>query len=106
MTDEERADEYASSYGDDNIIDFGDDQLNLFPLRRWSFLDGLKAGKGMNVPTKWHKVADGDLPSEEGGWVCNQNGLPCYYDWGTEQWLDCEGIQIRTIEWCHMPHKE
>lgn len=56
--------------------------------------------------TKWHKVAHGDLPSEEGGWVCNQNGLPCFFDWGTEQWLDCEGIQIRTTEWCHMPHKE
>lgn len=55
---------------------------------------------------KWHKVADGDLPSEEGGWVCNQNGLPCFLDWGTEQWLDCEGTQIRTTEWCHMPHKE
>lgn len=55
---------------------------------------------------KWHKVADGDLPSEEGGWVCNQNGLPCYFEWGTEQWLDCEGTQIRTTEWCHMPHKE
>ena len=70
-----------------------------------AFLAGLKAGK-MNAPNKWHKVADGDLPSEEGGWVCNQNGLPCYYDWGTEQWLDCEGTQIRTTEWCHMPHKE
>lgn len=55
---------------------------------------------------KWHKVADGDFPSEEGGWVCNQNGLPCYFDWSTEQWLDCEGTQIRTTEWCHMPHKE
>lgn len=33
--------------------------------------------------TKWHKVADGDLPSEEGGWVCNQDGLPCFFDWGT-----------------------
>lgn len=61
----------------------------------------LKAGR-----PKWHKVADGDLPSEEGGWVCNQDGLPCYYDWSTEQWLDCEGTQIRTTEWCHMPHKE
>ena len=55
---------------------------------------------------KWHKIAHGDLPSEEGGWVCNQNGLPCFFDWGTEQWLDCEGTPIRTTEWCHMPHKE
>ena len=55
---------------------------------------------------KWHKVAHGDLPSEEGGWVCNQNGLPCFFDWGTEQWRDCEGTHIRTTEWCHIPHKE
>lgn len=68
---------------------------------KYGFLAGLKAGR-----PKWHKVAAGDLPSEEGGWVCNQNGLPCYFDWSTEQWLDCEGTQIRTTEWCHMPHKE
>lgn len=30
-----------------------------------AFLAGLKAGKGMNVPSKWHKVADGDLPKGE-----------------------------------------
>lgn len=66
MTDEERADEYASSYGDDNIIDFGDDHLNLFPLRRWSFLDGLKAGKDMKVPIKWHDLRKDptDVPKE------------------------------------------
>lgn len=55
---------------------------------------------------EWHKIADGELPSEECGWVCNQHGIPCYYDWSTEQWLDCEGTQIRTTEWCNMPHKE
>jgi hypothetical protein len=61
---------------------------------------------GYNKANEWHYVKDGDLPSEEGGWVCNQDGLPCYYDWSTEQWLDCEGTQIRTTEWCNMPHKE
>lgn len=40
---EEMADKYASSYKDDNIIDLGDAKVNLFPTRRWSFLDGLKA---------------------------------------------------------------
>ena len=40
------------------------------------FLAGLEAGR-----PEWHKVADGDLPSEEGGWVCNQDGLSCYFDW-------------------------
>ena len=70
--------------------------------------DGFQKGAnfGYNKVNEWHKVAHGDLPSEEGGWVCNQDGLPCYFDWGTEKWLDCEGTQIRTTEWCHMPHKE
>ena len=69
-----------------------------------AFKDG--AEFGYNKANEWHYVKDGDLPSEEGGWVCNQDGLPCYYDWSTEQWLDCEGTQIRTTEWCNMPHKE
>ena len=30
---------------------------------------GLKAGKDMNVSTKWHKVADRDLPPE----ICHQS---------------------------------
>ncbi|MBP5751450.1 MAG: hypothetical protein J6W60_01140 [Treponema sp.] len=52
---------------------------------------------------KWHKVADGDLPKNE-GWVCNQDGLPCWYDWNTEQWFACGGVPIRTIAWCETPH--
>ena len=43
MLYKEMADKYASSYGDDNIIDLGDAKVNLLPTRRWSFLDGLKA---------------------------------------------------------------
>ena len=70
------------------------------------FVAGFMKCLELNKEIKWHKVAHGDLPSEEGGWVCNQDGLPCYFDWGTEQWLECEGTQIRTTEWCHMPHKE
>jgi hypothetical protein len=52
---------------------------------------------------KWYKVADGDLPKNE-GWVCNQDGLPCWYDWNTEQWFACGGVPIRTIAWCETPH--
>ena len=96
MTDEEMADEYAV----ENWEHYENGQNDYKALKQ-AYLAGLKAGR-----QKWHKVADGDLPSEEGGWVCNQNGLPCFFDWGTEQWLDCEGTQIKTIEWCHMPHKE
>ena len=77
---------------------------DIYRYSKDSCLYGLRTG--YNKANEWHKVADGDLPSEEGGWVCNQDGLPCYFDWGTEQWLDCEGTQIRTTEWCHMSHKE
>ena len=109
MIDEEMAKDYANEYVpliapiDDRIYQVTKEDIIkiLKDCSIDSYIDGLKAGR-----PKWHKVADGDLPSEEGGWVCNQNGLPCYYDWGTEQWLDCEGTQIRTTEWCHMPHKE
>ena len=99
MTDEEMAEEYAN----ENKINFEYPGISDFVWEelKQAYLAGLKAGR-----PKWHKVADGDLPSEEGGWVCNQNGLPCFFDWGTEQWLDCEGTQIKTTEWCHMPHKE
>ena len=96
MTDEEMAVNWIRSQG------WSEETLpsDEFGQMSQAFLAGLKAGR-----PKWHKVADGDLPSEEGGWVCNQNGLPCFFDWGTEQWLDCEGTQIRTTEWCYMPHK-
>lgn len=116
MTDEEMAEEYVLNLQKKGFNCFScfscDFSKNLgfksgvpdsefFNQVEQAFLAGLKAGR-----PKWHKVADGDLPSEEGGWVCNQNGLPCFFDWGTEQWLDCEGTQIRTTEWCYMPHKE
>ena len=54
---------------------------------------------------QWHKVADGDLPKNE-GFVCNQDGLPCWFDIKNDQWLDCEGTQIRTTEWCELPKFE
>lgn len=110
MTDEEMAEAYAEVLCQTCTLDTcRHNILQTCAIKeslKQAYLDGLKAGKGMNISTKWHKVAHGDLPSEEGGWVCNQNGLPCYYDWSTLQWLDCEGTQIRTTEWCHMPHKE
>ena len=98
MTEEKMAEEYSKSVcawiEDREPLDERDIQE--------AFLAGLKAGR----LTKWHSVANRDLPKEECGWVCNQDGLPCYFDWGTEQWLDCEGTQIRTTEWSDIPHKE
>ena len=62
-----------------------------------AYLDGFHEGK-----QKWHKVAD-KIPMNE-GWVCNQDGLPCWYDLKNEQWLGCEGATVRVTEWCDMPH--
>ena len=113
MTDEERADEYASSYGDDNIIDFGDDQLNLFPLRRWSFLAGLEAGKDMNVPAKWHDLRKdpNDLPvrrciDNDGNVVrLFHNSWDKKLTWYRYDFHECEWWQMETepIAWCEIP---
>lgn len=53
----------------------------------------------------WHFLKENpkDLPRNE-GWVCNQDGLPCWYDITNDQWIDCEGTQIKTTAWCDMPH--
>lgn len=52
----------------------------------------------------WHFLRENpkDLPRNE-GWVCNQDGLPCWYDITNDQWLDCEGTQVKTTAWCNMP---
>lgn len=66
MTDEEMARAYIIK-----IYDLRKD-LEIWRIKKdneWrmvfnAFLAGLKAGKDINVLTKWHKVADGDLPKE------------------------------------------
>lgn len=57
MTDEKMADEYASKYGDDNTIKFMDGCVNLWPIRRCSFLDGLKAGRQQQSGIGWIDTA-------------------------------------------------
>ena len=69
------------------------------PTEQAIYLAGLHEGQ-----PKWHKVAD-KIPMNE-GWVCNQYGIPCWYDLEHEQWLDCEGTTLRVTEWCDMPYKE
>lgn len=105
MTDKEMADEYASNYGDDNIIDFGNGQVNLWPLRRWSFLDGLKAGK-----PKWHDLrkSPDDLPPVEGGSVTinvlTDSGYIAYYYYDESCWCDFRGNEIAPPKaWCEIP---
>lgn len=45
MTDAEIAEQYVSNQGDDNILYFGEKQINLSSLKREAFLVGLKTGK-------------------------------------------------------------
>lgn len=99
MTLEERAEEYIEK----NCKMWEEGELTVDEIVRLTYKDCAKENG-----IQWHDLRKNpnDLPSEAGGWVCNQDGLPCYFDWGTEQWLDCEGTQIRTTEWCNMPHKK
>lgn len=92
-----------------------------------SYLAGLKAGKDMNVPIKWHKVADGDLPKGENihrdvylkdryGNLYTGNYFPkdkchaedCFavefLDWGFQGSQFCKKEQIS--EWCEIPKEE
>lgn len=67
---------------------------------------GLKAGKDMNVPIKWHKVSDGDLPK-------NENDVLVY---SGEEWRMCVGryspknkaweAGCDTVAWCEIPEYE
>lgn len=96
MTDREMAEEWA----DKNItlaISMYNPQAESIAKR--AFLAGLKAGKDMNVPTKWHKVADGDLPKENKN-VLNQSGEITMYESG-RGFLGLGGIGV--IAWCEIP---
>ena len=91
-----------------------------------AFLAGLKAGKDMNVPIKWHKVADGDLPKGENihrdiylkdryGNLYTGNYFPkdkchtkdCFaveiLEWGFQGSQFCKKEQIS--EWCEIPEE-
>ena len=61
MTDEEIAVNWIRSQGwsEENL------PSDEFFEKMQTFLAGLKTGKDMNVPTKWHNVAAGDLPKGE-----------------------------------------
>ncbi len=91
-----------------NIIDFH------FDLLRETYIKGLdtglKAGRG---ETKWHKVADGDLPKRVDDYVTNigvltydhyGNGV---YKWHTPFCKACayadEVSDNEVIAWCEIP---
>lgn len=58
MTAEEMAEEWVKS----QMVHCIQEQVPYFDFAMQAYLAGLKAGK-----TKWHKVADGDLPPVETG---------------------------------------
>lgn len=95
MTDEEMAEEYASSSTSDRGY--------YYEGLKEGFLDGLKAGR-----PKWHKVADGDLPKDEAEYLVifesdrtRYTGLEIYYP-DTEEWSTICNI----IAWCEIPKFE
>lgn len=74
MTDEEMAENYANEYVpliapiDDRIYQVTKEDIIkiLKDCSIDSYIDGLKAGKNMNVPTKWHDLRKDptDVPNE------------------------------------------
>lgn len=122
MTDEEKAEEYCNNEVPFDTTESGEKLYTENDLK-YAYLAGLKAGKDMNVATKWHKVADGDLPptssemhaerypilactksKEIGVTVAIRRKHGWAYEWfcsdydGTTLFLDKE-----VIAWCEIP---
>ena len=119
MTDEELAARWVT----DNTGFNPKEQLGKIAVR--TFLAGLKAGKDMGeadlatiaymqgaerYKTKWHKVADGDLPKENKLYFVKikDNGLAIAYfngrHWETRYNLGDYGHCVETvIAWCEVP---
>lgn len=110
MTEEEKAKEYAISR---TYPRFENDFIANFVLREveGAYFAGLHEGQ-----PKWHKVADGDLPKEEGDY------LLCFYDKETKstfydvfglakKYTDKEDWYVESmiwsiedvIAWCEIP---
>ena len=103
MTDEEMAKKYAIGR---TYPKFETDYIANFVLREveGAYLAGFNVGKDMNVPTKWHKVADGDFPPEYTE-VLNDDGVKVIringhwkYVYGGE-WEDDAYVDY----WCEIP---
>lgn len=101
MTDEEL--EFESfSYRKDHLLSFKFTEKEAMAFD-FGYVKGAR-----NHGIVWHdlKKSPIDLPGEDDGWVCNQDGLPCWYDRIIKRWLDVDGTCIRTDLWCYMPHFE
>lgn len=100
MTDEEMANKY--------VIDTGNNDCTIE-----AFLAGLKAGKNMNVPPKWHDLRKdpNDLPvrrciDNDGNVVrLFHNSWDKKLTWYRYDFHECEWWQMETepIAWCEIP---
>ena len=73
---------------------------------RDAFLNGLRLGR----QTKWHKVADGDLPRQEGNSCFSIDVLAdgmrwVYYQFTSGRWF-CGNKETKVTAWCEIPKYE
>lgn len=107
MTDEEIAEKYINSNNLEWELECH--RTSTIGEVKQAFLAGLKAGR-----PKWHKVADGDLPKEEGEYlICYENGVGYrntfilnYTEYDESlHWCDdaFETYDEGIIAWCEIP---
>ena len=113
MTDEEMAEEYCNNEVPFDTTENGEKLYTENDLK-YAHLAGLKAGR-----TKWHKVADGDLP-EYGVEVLDENGDKVRYEMegyagysgqlpSLSGWIAYSEYEERDVEidapvaWCEVP---
>ena len=99
MTDKELAEEYIK----DNCIRWECDSLSVDDIAKENFLAGLKLGRLM----KWHKVADGDLPRQEGNTCFSIDVLAdgrrwVYYNFMNGKWF-CGNKETKVTAWIEIP---
>lgn len=103
MTDEEQAmtqfkNTFCTTCEDKEICDISILDCTAYDsIYKQAYLAGLKAGR-----PKWHKVADGDLPSND-RYVWTNVGA-CYYD--EAGWWDDFGRLQDVIAWCEPKFEE
>jgi hypothetical protein len=105
MTEWELAVQYADKVAKDYIgvkSDYGG-----YANIRDAFLNGLRLGRRL---TKWHKVANGDLPRQDGHTcfsikVLASNKKWVYYAFDSGKWF-CGNKETKVIAWCEIPEFE
>lgn len=100
MKDEEMAEEYTHNLP--FVFETEVVQRIVKMYAKQAFLAGLKAGR-----PQWHKVADGDLPRQDGNtcfsiYVLASNKKWVYYQFGSGKWF-CGNKEVKVIAWCEIP---